>query len=106
MRHVFAHQNQGQIAVATSNQQTQQQSYQQILNSNDNSNSSSSSSATSGTSTNLTQNGQYILVQRAGVIAGNNHSAPRASSAPPAQNQVSLINRYYLFLNHSNYVLK
>lgn len=41
---------------------------------------------TSGTAIN--QSGQYILVQRAGVIASDNHSAPRASSAPPAQNQV------------------
>lgn len=29
--------------------------------------------------------GQYVLVQRAGV---NDNAAPRASSAPPAQNQV------------------
>lgn len=36
------------------------------------------------------QSGQYILVQRAGILTGENHSAPRASSAPPAQNQVSL----------------
>lgn len=31
--------------------------------------------------------GQYILVQRAGVVP-NDNMAPRASSAPPAQNQV------------------
>lgn len=69
-------------------QQQQQTTYQHILNSSDNSNSSSASSVASG-STSSAPNGQYILVQRAGVIAGSNHSAPRASSAPPAQNQVS-----------------
>lgn len=37
------------------------------------------------------QGGQYILVQRAGIITSENHSAPRASSAPPAQNQVPMI---------------
>lgn len=80
-------------------QQQQQTTYQHILNSSDNSNSSSASSAASG-STSSAPNGQYILVQRAGVIAGSNHSAPRASSAPPAQNQVSffVLNRFRSFV--------
>lgn len=37
----------------------------------------------------INQSGQFILVQRAGIAAGENRTAPRASSAPPAQNQVS-----------------
>lgn len=36
-----------------------------------------------------TQSGQYILVQRTGIVASDAQSTPRASSAPPAQNQVS-----------------
>lgn len=36
----------------------------------------------------ISQSGQFILVQRAGVAAGDSRTAPRASSAPPAQNQV------------------
>lgn len=67
---------------------SQQQSA--TMNSNDNSNSSNASSVASGSSTTTTQNGgQILLVQRAGVIASSN-SVPRASSAPPAQNQVRL----------------
>ena len=34
----------------------------------------------------INQTGQYILVQRAGIVTGENPA--RASSAPPAQNQV------------------
>lgn len=71
---------------------------------NENSNSSNSSLASqSGTNyqqhilnsdsnsggTIISQNsGQYILVQRSGVISNENSSLPRASSAPPSQNQV------------------
>lgn len=36
----------------------------------------------------INQSGQFILVQRAGIAAGENRAAPRASSAPPAQNLV------------------
>lgn len=38
----------------------------------------------------INQSGQFILVQRAGVAVGENRTAPRASSAPPAQNQVRI----------------
>lgn len=75
------------LCFSSLQKQQQHTTYQHILNSSDNSNSSSASSVTSG-STSSAPNGQYILVQRAGLIAGNSHSAPRASSAPPAQNQV------------------
>lgn len=41
--------------------------------------------------------GQYVLVQRAGIGIGEN-LAPRASSAPPAQNQVCFVFVVILFL--------
>lgn len=80
VRHVFTS-NQG-IPVSivpaggTNSPQIQQTAYQNVVGSG-------------GTTTTINQSGQYILVQRAGVIASDNHSTPRASSAPPAQNQVN-----------------
>lgn len=43
--------------------------------------------ATTDSSGQMNPSGQYILVQRTGIVA-NENPAPRASSAPPAQNQV------------------
>lgn len=60
------------------------QQFQGILNSE--STATASSAATTAT---ISQSGQYILVQRAGILTNENQSAPRASSAPPAQNQVN-----------------
>lgn len=67
-------------SLQSQHQHQHQTSYRHLIN-ND-SNSSSSGGPT------MNQSGQYILVQRAGVIGSDNLTAPRASSAPPAQNQV------------------
>lgn len=56
----------------------------------------------------INQSGQFILVQRAGIAAGENRAAPRASSAPPAQNQVRvkfahiLVSIFYLNCNREH----
>lgn len=86
VRHVFTS-NQGipvSMAVLPTNATTGQQqiqrqtTYQNVINTNRTNNAT------------INQGGQYILVQRAGVIAPENQNTPRASSAPPAQNQVRI----------------
>lgn len=82
VRHVFTT-NQGipvSMAVLPSGiHQSQQQQQQQQ---------SATTVPTDGSSGGqLNASGQYILVQRTGIVPADNQ-APRASSAPPAQNQV------------------
>lgn len=48
----------------------------------------------------INQSGQFILVQRAGIAAGENRAAPRASSAPPAQNLVRI---HFVHVNYFSF---